>query len=79
MGETKVTEKFQITVPKDVREAVGLRAGETVIVEAVGENELRVKRFRVIKDPLRVLIGKKRVFKRPVPIEELERKIEETE
>ncbi len=79
MGETRVTEKFQITIPKDVREAVGLRPGETVTVEAVGEEELKVKRFHVVKDPLRVLIGKKRMFKRPIPIEELEEKIEESD
>jgi AbrB family looped-hinge helix DNA binding protein len=41
---------FKAMVPKDVREAVGLRAGETVIVESVEQNELKVEHFRVIKD-----------------------------
>ena len=75
MGETRVTEKFQITIPKDVRETIGLKPGEVLLVEPAGEEELTVKRFRVVKDPLQVLVGKRR-FKRHVPIEELEKKVE---
>jgi AbrB family looped-hinge helix DNA binding protein len=75
MGETRVTEKFQITIPKDVREIIGLKAGEILLVEPVGEEGLTVKRFRVVKEPSRVLVGKRK-FKRHVPIEELEEKIE---
>jgi len=75
MGETRVTEKFQITIPKDVRETIGLKPGEVLLVEPASEEELTVKRFRVVKDPLQVLVGKRR-FKRHVPIEELEKKVE---
>jgi AbrB family looped-hinge helix DNA binding protein len=75
MGETRVTEKFQITIPKDVREAIGLKPGEVLLVEPAGEGELSVKRFRMVKDPLRVLVGKRK-FKRHVPVAEFEEKAE---
>lgn len=75
MGETRVTEKFQITIPKDVREAIGLKPGEVLLVEPTGEEELSVKRFRMMKDPLRALIGMRK-FKRHVPVAELEERAE---
>lgn len=75
MPKTKVTEKFQITIPKEVREEVDLKPGEVVVVEKVSGQELRVKRFRMIKDPLSVLVGKK-PFNRHVPVEEFEEKAE---
>ena len=69
-----MTEKFQITIPKDVREAIGLKPGEILIVEPTAEGELRIKRLRV-KEPLDILIGEKK-FERHVPVEELEEKVE---
>ncbi len=75
MGETRVTDKFQITIPRDVRKVIGLKRGEVLIVEHAGEGELRVKRLGAVKDPLRVLIGEKR-FKKHIPVEELEEKAE---
>jgi len=75
MSKTKVTDKFQITIPKEVRREVGLKPGEVVIVESVSEEQILVRRFRRLKDPLRSLIGKN-PYKRHVPIEELEEKIE---
>ena len=75
MGETRVTEKFQITIPKDVREVIGLKPGEVLLVEPAGEEKLTVKRFRMVKNPLNILVGKRR-FKRHIPIGELEEKIE---
>ena len=71
MSKTKVTEKFQITIPKEVREAVGLKPGEVVVVERENEEKIIVKRFPKIKEPLKVLIGKKSL-ERHVPIEEFE-------
>lgn len=71
MAKTKVTSKFQVTIPKEVREKVGVRPGEVVSVESVGEDEIVVRRFRRVKDPLRVLVGKARSV-RHVPVEELE-------
>ena len=75
MGVSKVTDKFQVTIPKDVREALGLRRGEEVIVETGPGGRIVVKRFPTSKDPLKVLVGKK-PYPRHVPIEELEEKLE---
>lgn len=75
MPRTRVTSKFQLTIPKEVREEVGLKPGEVVTVESVSEEEIVVRRFRRVKEPLRVLVGKK-VSSRHVPIEELEEKAE---
>jgi len=70
----KVTEKFQVAIPKEVREEIGLKPGEIVMVERVGEEEILVK-FRGLGDPLKLLIGKM-PFTRYIPVEELEEKAE---
>ena len=75
MPKTKVTSKFQITIPKEVREKVGVRPGEIVNVESIGEEEIIVRRFRRVKDPLKVLVGKTPSV-RQVPVEELEEEAE---
>ncbi|MCS4541218.1 MAG: AbrB/MazE/SpoVT family DNA-binding domain-containing protein [Euryarchaeota archaeon] len=75
METNKVTEKFQITIPKKVREEIGLKPGERVIVKQLSKEEILIKRFRRLKAPAKILIGTKK-FKRSVPIEELEEKIE---
>jgi AbrB family looped-hinge helix DNA binding protein len=71
MPKSKVTAKYQVTIPKEVREKAGVRPGEIVTVEAVSEGEIRVKRTPRLKDPLRVLIGRAHPSKH-VPIEKLE-------
>jgi len=75
MPKTKVTSKFQITIPKEVREKIGIRPGEVVTVESVNEEEILVRRFRRVKDPLKTLVGKTPSV-RHIPIEELEEKAE---
>ena len=75
MARSRVTSKFQLTIPKEVRERVGLKPGEIVIVESIGEDKILIRRFRRVKEPLRFLIGKE-PYPRHVPIEELEEKIE---
>ena len=75
MPKTKVTSKFQITIPKEVREKVGVRPGEVVNVESVSDEEIVIKRFRRVKDPLKVLVGKTPSV-RHVPVEEFEEKAE---
>jgi len=75
MPKTKVTSKFQVTIPKEVREKVGVRPGEIVSVESVGEEEIVVRRFRIVKDPLKVLVGKTPSV-RHVPVEEFEEEAE---
>ena len=76
MERTKVTEKYQVTIPKSIREKIGLKAGEIIIVEAKGRDEIRLKRFRKVKEPLKILVGK-RMFDKHIPIEELEERMEE--
>ncbi len=76
MEKSKVTEKYQITIPKKVREKIGLKPGEIIIVEAKGRNEIRLKRFEGVKEPLKILIGKRR-FDKHIEVEELEERMEE--
>jgi len=75
LSETTVTEKFQITIPKEVRKGMDLRPGEKVIVEKRDVDSILVRRYRKVGQPLKHLIGKKRYHRR-VSIEELEEKIE---
>jgi len=75
MTKTRVTSKFQITIPKEIREKVGVRPGEIVSVESAGEDKIIVRRFRRVKDPLKVLVGKTPSARR-VSVEELEEEAE---
>ncbi len=75
MARTRVTSKFQLTIPKEVREQIGLKPGEVVEVQADDEGDIAIKRFRRVKDPLKVLIGST-TFPRHVSIEELEERVE---
>ena len=75
MAKTKVTSKFQVTIPREVREKVGIRPGEVVSVESISAEEIVVKRFRRLKDPLKVLIGKT-ASTRHIPVEEIEERAE---
>jgi len=77
MGVSRVTDKFQVTIPKDVRESVGLRPGEEVTVEGAPGGAIIVKRFETVKDPLTVLIGKRPLFRKPLGSEKLEELSEE--
>lgn len=75
MSRSRVTAKYQVTIPKDVREKASVRPGEVVSVEALSEDEIRLKRSPRVADPLSVLIGRK-TYRRRVPVEELEERIE---
>ncbi len=75
VGVSRVTDKFQVTIPKDVREALGIKPGEEVIVETGPGGRIVVKRFPTTKDPLKILVGKK-PYPRHIPIRELEEKLE---
>jgi len=75
MARSRVTSKFQLTIPKEIREKIGLRPGEIVIIESIDENNILIRRLRRVKDPLRFLIGEK-PYPRHIPIEELEEKAE---
>ncbi|RLF22352.1 MAG: AbrB family transcriptional regulator [Thermoprotei archaeon] len=71
MSRVKVTEKYQVTIPKDVRERIGLNPGEIVEVSALDENTIIIKRLRA-REPLKLLIGEKPLFDRHIPVEEVE-------
>lgn len=75
MPKTKVTSKFQVTIPKEVREKVGVRPGEIVSVESAGEDKIVVRRFRRVKEPLKILVGKTPSV-RHVPVEDVEEEAE---
>jgi len=75
MTKTKVTSKFQVTIPKEIREKVGVRPGEIVSVESAGDDKIIVRRFRRVRDPLKVLVGKTPSVRR-VSVEELEEEAE---
>jgi len=75
MARTKVTSKFQLTIPKGIREKVDLRPGEVVDVQVDEEGEIFIRRFRRVGDPLSILIGRT-AYPRPVSVEELEEKAE---
>lgn len=54
----KVTKKYQVTIPEDVRKKIGLKPFEEVEVVALNDNEILVRRkLRTVKDPLSILFG----------------------
>jgi AbrB family looped-hinge helix DNA binding protein len=75
LPKSKVTAKYQVTIPREVREETGVEAGEVVSIEAVSKAEIRLRRFPGISDPLSVLVGRGTRRKR-IPIEELEERAE---
>jgi AbrB family looped-hinge helix DNA binding protein len=55
----KVTEKFQVTIPKEVREKIKLKPNEEFEVILLNDNEILLRRkVKRVKDPLEILIGK---------------------
>lgn len=44
---SKISAKNQVTIPVAVLEEAGLRAGDQVVVEALEEGELRVRRAAI--------------------------------
>ena len=75
MPRSKVTAKYQVTIPREVREKVEVKPGEVVSVEALSSDEILLKRYPRVADPLKTLIGS-RMFPQKIPVEELEEKIE---
>jgi len=58
----KVTDKFQVTIPKEVREKINLRPNEEFEVIALNDNEILLRRkVKKVKNPLEVLIGKEEI------------------
>jgi len=74
MPRSRVNAKFQVTIPREVREKVEVKPGEVVSVEALSSDEIRVRRYPRTSDPLETLIGTKPASRR-VPVEELEERM----
>jgi len=72
MGKSRVTSKFQITLPADVREQVPFRPGEVVEVEAARNQTVVVRRVRKVKNPLDHLIGRKPWFSKSLSPERVD-------
>ncbi len=75
MPRSKVTAKYQVTIPKQVRDKVGVRPGEVVSVDALSREEIRLRRFPNVAEPLKILIGEK-TARRAIPVAELEKNVE---
>ena len=56
----KVMSKGQVTIPKEVREVLGVQSGDKVTYQIVGDDEADIKLSKIsISSPLaRALIGK---------------------
>lgn len=50
MYKAKVTSKGQITIPAEVRQALGIGPGEKIAFVPAGDGEFRVRRVRSILD-----------------------------
>jgi len=72
MGKSRVTAKFQVTLPADVRTRVPFRAGELVEIEAEDDSTVRVRRIRKVSNPLEHLIGRKPWFPKAIPPERVD-------
>lgn len=55
--ETGVTQKGQVTIPKDVREALGLRPGSKVRIEADGAGGARITPARPLEGRFTRFVG----------------------
>jgi AbrB family looped-hinge helix DNA binding protein len=50
-GKARVNEQGRIVIPAECRVAAGIKAGDDLLIEKVGEGELRVRtRQRALKD-----------------------------
>jgi antitoxin PrlF len=47
-GTSRLTQKHQVTIPKDIREKLGLEAGDTVIFEEEPDGEVRIRKITLL-------------------------------
>lgn len=57
MGTAKVGEKGQIVIPKDARDYLGIRPGDTLLVLVDPENGLVVSKPEVLRDAAEKILG----------------------
>lgn len=63
MTKVTVSPKFQIVIPKELREGMGLAVGESLTMERYGD-ELRLHRVKPLLSFVGLLKGHKNDFKR---------------
>ncbi len=56
MTYAKVSSKYQITIPKEVREALGIEAGDRIYIGREG-NRIVLRSFPKVKNPTEALYG----------------------
>ena len=44
MSQSKVTSKYQATVPQDVRTALGIKAGDTIVFEVGDDKKVIIRK-----------------------------------
>lgn len=44
MSTSKLTSKFQTTIPEEVRSALGLKAGDHIVFEVTAEKQVKIKK-----------------------------------
>jgi len=71
MSEATVTSKGQVTIPAEIRKAMGLTAGERVVFTQLddGTTVFRAKRRSILE--LQGLLKPARGRKRPVPVRDM--------
>lgn len=72
MGKSRVTSKYQITLPADVRERIPFRPGEIVVVEAQDGRSVIIRRVHKVANPLDHLIGRAPWFPKSIPPEQVD-------
>ena len=50
MVKVKVTRNYQITIPKNIRKELGIKVGDYVSIEVLGESKAALKRVIPIED-----------------------------
>ena len=56
MSYVKISSKYQITIPKSLREALSLRAGDRLYIIREGD-KIILRAFRRVENPTKVLYG----------------------
>jgi len=66
MPVVKVTRKFQVTIPKKVREKLRLRVGDKLSVQVEGDKIVFRPLIRRVKDPVEDLLN---LVKKPLSVD----------
>ncbi len=74
MASTTLSEKFQIVIPKEIRESLGLKAGDKLAVWKE-RDRIEITPFKKIKNPI-AFLGSLSAKKHRLSIKQLEKDIE---